>query len=256
MPTLRTIGMAMLLGVSALPATSWAAAAPTIAQAVAATTSRSADNVELDGSRKPAELLRFLGVRPGIQMLDLFGMNSYWAEIDAPVIGPRGRVTVWQPTQFYTAKSLEKWQTAAGKLANVSLIVSPFEAPVWPANRYDLALINLDYHDTYWQNPGRGIPRQDPNAWLKRLYATIKPGGVVGVVDHVAVAGSDPRDSVEKLHRIDPAIVRADFERAGFRLEAESPLLRNPADDHSKLVFDKSIRGQTDRVVYRFRKPR
>lgn len=254
MRTLAGLMLPLLAGMAALPAR--AAPTPTITQAVAATANRTPDNVELDAGRKPAEVLRFFGVRPGIQMLDLFGMNSYWAEIDTPVIGPKGRVTVWQPTQFYTAKSLENWQKAAGKLANVSLIVSPFEAPVWPDRRYDLALINLDYHDTYWQNAQRGIPRQEPGEWLKRLYAAIKPGGVVGVVDHVATAGSDPRQSVEALHRIDPAIIRADFERAGFKLEAESPVLRNPADDHSKLVFDKSIRGHTDRVVYKFRKPR
>ena len=62
--------------------------------------------------------------------------------------------------------------------------------------------------------------------------------------------------SVEKLHRIDPAVIRADFKRAGFKLEAESDMLRNPADDHSSLVFDKAIRGKTDRVVLKFRKPR
>lgn len=233
-----------------------AAATPTITQAVAATDQRSADNVALDAGRKPAELLSFFGVRRGMQMLDLFGLNGYWAEIDAPVIGPRGRVTVWQPTQFYSQRGLDTWQKGAGRLNNVAVIVSPFEAPVWPARAYDFALINLDYHDIYWQNAERGIPRQEPSAWLARLYAAIKPGGVVGVVDHVATAGSDPRQSVEALHRIDPTVLRADFERAGFKLEAESPLLRNPADDHSKSVFDKSIRGQTDRVVYKFRKPR
>jgi predicted methyltransferase len=79
---------------------------------------------------------------------------------------------------------------------------------------------------------------------------------VVGVVDHVAIAGSAPRESVAKLHRIDPAVIKADFARAGFRLEAESPLLRNPSDVHTVSVFDKSIRGRTDRVVLKFRKPR
>jgi predicted methyltransferase len=60
---------------------------------------------------------------------------------------------------------------------------------------------------------------------------------------------------VEKVHRIDPAVLKADFQRAGFVLEAESDLLRNPADDHSLLVFDEKIRGKTDRAVFRFRKP-
>jgi predicted methyltransferase len=50
-------------------------------------------------------------------------------------------------------------------------------------------------------------------------------------------------------------VIRADFERAGFVLDGESDLLRNSGDDHFKLVFDPSVRGKTDRVVYRFRKP-
>lgn len=234
-----------------------ASAAPRfIEQAVAGTSARSPDNVELDASRKPAELLDFFGLKRGDRVLDLFGANGYWAEIVGPAVGPRGRVTVWQPTQFYNEERRTAFIGGAGRQRNVQLIVSPFEAPELPAAAYDFALINLDYHDVYWENAERGIPRIEADQWLARLHAAMKPGGVVGVVDHVAVAGSPPRESVDKLHRIDPAVIRADFQRAGFRLEAESPLLRNPADVHSLSVFDKSIRGRTDRVVMKFRKPR
>lgn len=89
---------------------------------------------------------------------------------------------------------------------------------------------------------------------MAALYAGMRPGGVVGVIDHVGM-GEDTRDLVERLHRIDPATVRADFERAGFVLEAEGDFLRNPADDHLKNVFDPAIRGETDRFVMKFRKP-
>jgi predicted methyltransferase len=83
----------------------------------------------------------------------------------------------------------------------------------------------------------------------------MKPGAIVGVIDHVANPG-DPRATVEKLHRIDPEVVKADFKRAGFQLVGSSDLLRNPADDHSLLVFDPKIRGKTDRFMFKFRKPR
>jgi predicted methyltransferase len=83
----------------------------------------------------------------------------------------------------------------------------------------------------------------------------MKPGGVVGVVDHIANPG-DTRATVDKLHRIDPATVKADFKRAGFVLEGQSDMLRNPADDHSLNVFDPKIRGTTDRFAFKFRKPR
>lgn len=123
-------------------------------------------------------------------------------------------------------------------------------------NAYDFMIMNLDYHDVYWQNPERKIVRMDPDAWLKRIYDAMKPGAVVGIVDHAANPGEDTREVVEKLHRIDPAVVRADFERAGFVLEGESQILRNPADDRSLNVFDDKIRGKTDRFIFKFRKPR
>ena len=96
----------------------------------------------------------------------------------------------------------------------------------------------------------------DPDAWLKNLYAAMKPGGIVGVVDHVASPNSDTRATVDKLHRIDPKVVAADFKRAGFKLVGTSDMFRNPADDHSLLVFDPKIRGKTDRAVFKFKKPR
>ena len=124
------------------------------------------------------------------------------------------------------------------------------------ANAYDFMIMNLDYHDVYWESTERKIPRMEPAAWLARLFGAMKPGAVVGIIDHAANPGGDTRAVVEKLHRIDPAVVRADFEQAGFVLEAESPLLRNSADDRTLLVFDDKIRGHTDRFIFKFRKPR
>ena len=72
-----------------------------VRSAVAATAQRSADNVKLDAGRKPAELLAFLGLEPGMRVADMFGGNNYWGEILAPAVGPKGRVTIWLPTQFY-----------------------------------------------------------------------------------------------------------------------------------------------------------
>ena len=95
----------------------------------------------------------------------------------------------------------------------------------------------------------------DPAQVLRTVFNSQKPGGTMAVVDHVANPGGDTRAVVEALHRIDPATIRRDFEAAGFVFVGESDILRNPQDDHSKNVFDPSIRGHTDRVVYRFRRP-
>ena len=226
-----------------------------VAAAVADSSARSQANMQLDESRKPGELLGFLGLERGDQVIDMFGLNRYWAEIIAPAIGPEGRLIVWQPTQFMTDKRKAEFEAFAAKAGNVALISTPIEAPRIGTNAYDFMIMNLDYHDVYWQNAERKISRMEPDAWLKALYAAMKPGAMVGIVDHAANPGGDTREVVEKLHRIDPAVVRADFERAGFVLEAESPLLRNPADDRSLLVFDDKIRGKTDRFVFKFRKP-
>jgi predicted methyltransferase len=96
----------------------------------------------------------------------------------------------------------------------------------------------------------------DPNAFLKAVYAAMKPGAVIGVIDHVANPNADTRATVEKYHRIDPNVVKADFKRAGFVFVGSSDVLRNPADDHSIEVHDPRIAGKTDRFVFKFKKPR
>jgi predicted methyltransferase len=232
-----------------------AAAQPIEVSAAVASTVRTPDNVKLDESRKPAEVLQFLGLKPGMAVIDMFGANRYWAEIMAPVVGPEGSVVVWQPTQFMNDKRKAEFAEFAARQPNVALISSGFENPLIGTNRYDFLIMNLDYHDVYWQSAERKIGRMEPDAWLKNLYAAMKPGAVVGVIDHVASPNDDTRATVEKYHRIDPAVVKSDFERAGFVLEEESNILRNPADDHTLNVFDAAIRGKTDRFVFRFRKP-
>ena len=228
---------------------------PAITAAVASP-DRSPDNVKLDESRKPAEVLQFLGLKPGMRVADPFGGNFYWAEITGRAVGPKGHITVWQPKQFYSQKTYDTYQAVQAKQPNVWLRMSPMESPDIPAGKYDLMLINLDYHDVYWENEKRGIPRMDPDAWLKTIYAAMKPGGIVGIIDHVASPNDEPRTTVDNLHRIDPEVVKADFKRAGFELVATSDMLRNQADDHSLNVFDPKIRGKTDRFVFKFRKPR
>ena len=250
---MRAIGLFLA---AAIAVSSPLAAQPAdVAATVANVAARTPDNVKLDASRKPAEILTFFGLQKGMNVIDMFGANRYWAEIMAPAVGPTGSVVVWNPTQFTNDKRKSEFAEFAAKQPNVALISSRMETPLLGTNRYDFLIMNLDYHDVYWQNAERGIVRMEPDPWLKALYAAMKPGAVVGVIDHVASPGGDTREVVEKLHRIDPAVLKADFQRAGFVLEAESDLLRNPADDHSLLVFDDKIRGKTDRAVFRFRKP-
>lgn len=240
-------------GIAAVPVL--ASAQPADVSAAVAASTRSPDNVKLDESRKPAEVLKFLGLKKGMHALDLFGANRYWAEIMAPAVGPKGSVVVWEPTQFYKDKAKTEFAAFQARQKNVSIVVSPFEKPELAKNAFDFVMLNLNYHDTYWENAKYGIVRMEPREWLKTLYASVKPGVIVGVIDHVALPNDDTRATVEKYHRIDPAVIKADFESVGFVLDGTSDLLRNPADPHTAEVFDPSIRGKTDRAIFRFRKP-
>jgi predicted methyltransferase len=86
------------------------------------------------------------------------------------------------------------------------------------------------------------------------VFDALKPGGIYLIIDHAAAAGSGMRDT-DTLHRIDPAIVKKQVTAAGFVFDGESKLLANAGDDHSKPVFDQSIRRHTDQFIYKFRKP-
>ena len=254
MTKLMRFAFAAAVATLAVPAT--ASPKPvSIATAVAAS-DRSADNVKMDAGRKPAAVLGFLGLRPGMTAIDLFGGNRYWAEIMAPVVGPKGRVIVWEASQFSDPEGEKAFVAFASKHPNVSIEASPFEAIALPKNTADFVMLNLNYHDTYWESTKYKIPRMDPAQFLKVVYAAMKPGAVIGVIDHVASPNSDTRATVEKYHRIDPNVVRADFQRAGFRFVGSSSILRNAADKHDLMVFDPKIRGNTDRFIYKFRKPR
>ncbi|MCB2087874.1 MAG: class I SAM-dependent methyltransferase [Sphingomonadaceae bacterium] len=206
---------------------------------------------KLDESRKPAEVLAFLGFEPGADVADVISGGGYWAEIMAGAVGPEGSVTALEPEQFYSA---DGWTALTQRTPGIKVEQYPFDRLDAGSNRFDFAILNLIYHDLYWQSERWKIPKTDPALFLKALYRAMKPGGIVGVIDHVGKPG-DTRKTVDDFHRIDPSVVKADFEAAGFVLEAESQLLRNPDDSHDVSVFDAAIRGKTDRFVFRFRKP-
>lgn len=250
-----SIALALVMFATPLAAKTVPAAPVSIATAVA-DPGRSADNVKLDEGRKPAQVLSYLGLRSGMHVLDLFGANAYWAEISSAVVGPNGHVTVWNPSQFYSDKRKQAFEAFMATHPNVSIVTSPFEAADLPKNYADWVILNDNYHDTYWQNEKLKIPHMDPNAFLKAVYAAMKPGAVIGVIDHVANPNSDARATVEKYHRIDPDVVKADFKRAGFVFVGSSDILRNKADDHNTEVHDPKIAGKTDRFIFKFKKPR
>lgn len=211
----------------------------------------------LDEVRRPAEVLRFMGLRRGDRVLDYFTGTGYYADIMARAVGPGGLVVGWNSAAF---NRNERIRTALDEVRarnpNFVYYGTPNNAFAVPRDSFDFVMLHLVYHDAYWESARFGVARIDPNTIVQAIWHATRPGGTVAVIDHVAAPGGDTRAVVEATHRIDPAAIRADFERAGFVLEGESDMLRNRDDNYAANVFDESIRGRTDRVVYRFRKPR
>ncbi|WP_265570247.1 methyltransferase [Sphingomicrobium nitratireducens] len=225
-----------------------------IAAAVADTDNRREDNVALDANRHPVEMLAFGGLKQGMRVLDLFGANLYWSELMAPALGPDGLIVIWNPNQFLSPEAKAGFEAFHARQPRTVLIHSPMENPILGSG-YDLVLMNLDYHDVYWESEKYKISRMEPATWTGAIAKAMAPGGVLLLADHRAKSGAAPRESVEAYHRIDPAVVVRDFTAAGLVLEEESELLANPADGRETNVFAPDIRGKTDRFLLRFRKP-
>ena len=242
------------IAIAAMPVAAAQAVPADVAAAVSAP-GRPAEAVALDAGRHPAEVLRFEGLRRGDRALDLYTDSAYYGEIMARAVGPTGSVLGWQPTEFTQDSTRHDLDGVMQRSPNFHVIYTPANGFTLPTAAFDFVMIHLNYHDTYYTNERRHY-HMDPEGFLRTVFQSLKPGGTMAVIDHVANPGGDTRDVVQHLHRIDPATIRADFQRAGFVFDGESTLLRNPADDHTKLVFDPAIRGHTDRAALRFRRPR
>jgi len=224
--------------------------------AAIASPERSADDRERDGWAKPDAVLTFLDARPDMHVIDYLAGDGYYSELLARIVGPKGEVIVYNNGGYagFVGQELVK-RFGGRRLPNTLQKVAEISALKLPEKSLDAALFVMSYHDIYYTPRGASAPMGDASQAVRALFDALKPGGIVVVQDHVASAGSDPLQSVQKLHRIDPAAVKQTFEQAGFALDAESDVFKNASDDHSKLVFDPSIRHKTDEFLLRFRKP-
>lgn len=224
-----------------------------IAKAVAAP-ERSAKDRERDARDKPAELLAFAGVKPGMKVADVFGGGGYWSELLARAVGPTGSATLVN-NEGYAAFAKEdiKVRFADGRLKEVKQLAGKTSDLGMGKDQYDLILIFMSYHDIYWVDEKEGWPKIDSDNFIKQLHAALKPGGKLLIVDHAAKEGTGS-SAAQDLHRIDEAFTKKDFTSHGFLFEKAFTGYRNTTDDHTKLVFDEAIRGKTDRFAHLYRR--
>ena len=223
-----------------------------IAAAVADSNRPEADRSR-DANRKPAECLAFAGVKPGDRVADIIPGTGYFTRLFSKAVGPKGYVYAYIPSdidELYKKHGIKVPPPADPNYPNVAYIHAPIQKFVTP-EKLDIAWTSQNYHDLH--NKEFGPP--DINLFNKAVYDSLKPGGVFIVLDHAAEKGSGLSDT-DTLHRIDEDTVKKEVEAAGFKLVAESDVLRNPEDTHTKKVFDPSIRGKTDQFILKFRKPR
>jgi predicted methyltransferase len=172
------------------------------------------------------------------------------------VVGEGGTVIAYNNPAYarFAAKGIEA-RYAGNRLPNVRQLTVEVDQLELAPGSLDAAIFVMSYHDLYWRPADGSWTPTDPLQMLRKLHAAMKVGGVLVVQDHVAAPGGDAAEVVDQLHRIDPAVVRRDFAAAGFTLEAESPMLAHPDDDHTRGVYDPAIRGRTDQFVFKFRRP-
>ena len=246
----------LALTLAAAASSAAVAAAPAVSPnitAALASPDRPAADAARDAARKPGEVIQFSGMKAGWVVADYIPGTGYYDRVFAAVVGPKGHVYGFYPTEL---KAIAKvplppdGATPDAKFPTFTALVAPtndFAAP----KPLDLVWISDNYHDLH-------DPFFAPADLAKinaAVFKALKPGGVYLIVDHRAEPGSGLRDT-NTLHRIDEAAVKREVEAAGFKFVAESEVLANPADDHTLKIFDPAVRAHTDQFVLKFQKPR
>ncbi len=234
-----------------------ALAAPSFAQVPANLTAALADparpaaDTARDAARHPAEILALANVKPGGKVVDFIIGGGYFTRILSAAVGPTGSVYAYQPAEFikFQAKYGEDLKTVAAAYKNVTPLDGSLIGLHLP-DGLDAVITVQNYHDLHL----KPFPVDTAAKVNAEVFKSLKPGGVFLVVDHYAADGSG-LTAPDTLHRIDIAAVKSEVEAAGFKLAAESPLLRNPADPRTAIVFDPAIRGKTDQFILKFVKP-
>jgi predicted methyltransferase len=232
---------------AATAATATAAGDPI--RAAVADPSRTAEDRARDERDHAVDVLTFFGFEPGMIVADIFAAGGYYSELIGRVVGPTGKVYLYNNAGF--AKFAEKplaARVASGRLQNVSVIQKEVGQIGIPAGSVDVVLMSMSYHDLYFKDEGWSV---DPAALFTEVHAMLKPGGELAIIDHAAKPGTGS-SAAQELHRIDEAFARKDIESRGFKYVGSLDVLHNSTDDHTKVVFDPSVRGHTDRFIDKF----
>jgi predicted methyltransferase len=246
-------GLSLALGLSlawtVAPAARAATVPPYVTSALA-DSARPQDDRALDADRRPGEVLAYAGVKPGQTIGEYLPGGGYYTRLLSDIVGPNGKVYALETTTWGQA-NVDSTRAVVDEPGhgNVVLELSQLGTFALP-QKVDLFWTSLNYHDLHITR----YANVDMMTFNKLVFDSLKPGGIYLLIDHAAAAGTGATQS-PLLHRIERKRVIREVTAAGFRLVGESDILRNPADDHSKIVFDPAIRWKTDQFILKFRRP-
>ena len=214
---------------------------------------RTAADRERDAREKPAEVMAFAGVKPGMVIADIFAGGGYYSELFSGAVGDGGKVLAINNLAYVNyEKDNIKARFTEGRLRNVERrLVEASYMPIAPQS-VDLAVIVMSYHDVYWIDEKNGWAEINTDGFLDSIKRMLKPGGKLLIIDHNAAKGTG-KEVVARLHRLNEDWARKSLESHGFVLEKTYDGLRNPDDQLDKPVFDAAVKGRTDRYVHLYR---
>src|SRR5690606_11992836 len=201
---------------------------------------------EYDGYNRPAEILALAGIKKGGRVIEFGPYDLYYTEMLSEAVGPKGEVWAYEVPDIHE-QVVEHYKDFLDKHPNVKYSGTDYNNLEFP-RQVDVVFNNLYFHEMLL----RGTLLEPFHA---KLFKAMKPGAIYLIIDHSAVLGTETNHT-GTLHRVDPAIVRANVMAAGFELVEDSRLLENHSDDRNTPAFEPPTkRVQTDRIVYKFRKP-
>ncbi len=199
-----------------------------------------------DATRRPIEVVQFLGIEEGANVLELIAVGGWYTQVLSAAVGDDGHVYAQNPTFFLSREGFEEREAALhGRLGNVSAVHGDVGEAGLSA-QVDAAITALNLHDMYYRGGEAAVM-----PLFGGVFDALRSGGVFGVIDHRGIAGQPNAD----FHRMEQRAAEDLLEAAGFVVEATSEILANPQDDHMRGSGDESLGRNSDRFLIRARKP-
>lgn len=206
-----------------------------------------------DAERKPRKALEFMGLQANQRVVELVPAGGYFTKILGPVLADKGELVLALGTRTIEPQIKDNPALARVKVAPTKATMAPSPTQM---GLFDLGDVDLGVKDADLVVTFRNYHNFTPAARAslnKAVFASLKKGGLYGILDHTR-RHNEP-DNSENWRRMDPVLVIKEVQAAGFVLEDFSNLHFTPDDELRYEVGRRTVTGNTDQFILRFRKP-